>query len=115
MTEKVVGTSAVAEKADSPTQAAPEKRRALGRGLDSLLPSGPRVVPSSPAAPVPGVISELQAQAVRVEPGDEITKIKLDQIDENPYQTRVTFEPAALQELAESIRVNGVLQPIVVR
>lgn len=115
MTEKVVGTSAVVEKADSPAQAAPEKRRALGRGLDSLLPSGPRMVPSNAAAPVPGVIPELQAQATRVEPGDEITRIKLDQIDENPYQTRVAFEPAALQELSESIRVNGVVQPVVVR
>ena len=49
------------------------------------------------------------------EPGDAVVHIKLDQIDENPYQTRRVFEEAGLQELADSIRVNGVVQPIVVR
>jgi ParB family transcriptional regulator, chromosome partitioning protein len=92
--------SAVADKSS-------EKRRALGRGLDSLLPAGPRVVsgtavapPSSPVAPAPE---------------DAVLPIALDQIDENPYQTRRAFDPKALEELAESIRNSGVVQPIVVR
>ena len=101
-----------------------EKRRALGRGLDSLLPSGPRVVENAggaAAVPQPGVVAEIQAQAAGRE---AVTEIALDLIDENPYQTRhfpntdlVSEELVAtsLHELADSIRVNGVIQPISVR
>src|SRR5579863_2650985 len=99
-----------------------DKRRALGRGLDSLLPGGPRVVAAAPARAVaiPGgehstVLPELHAQAERREPGHGVAQIPLDQIDPNPYQTRQTFAPVALQELADSIRANGVVQPVVVR
>jgi ParB family chromosome partitioning protein len=135
-----------------------EKRRALGRGLDSLLPSGPRVVAAAspttaspapvviPAPAVPnddnahrasldqagqetrpyvvapnpqsGEIAELHAAArTRMsEPhGQEIIDIPLGLIDENPYQTRRTFNEAALNELAESIKVSGLAQPVVVR
>jgi ParB family chromosome partitioning protein len=104
-------------------KAAPEKRKALGRGLDSLLPAGPRVVTGS-AATVPAqqtggahsaVLSDVQAQAARATVGDKVVQIPLDQIDSNPYQTRQAFEKEALAELAESIRVNGVVQAIVVR
>jgi ParB family chromosome partitioning protein len=96
---------------------APEKRRALGRGLDSLLPSGPRVVPAAPATVMPapavvaGRVAEIQARAE----GDVVEQIALDLIDENPYQTRTAFDAAALQELAESIKASGLAQPIVVR
>ena len=47
--------------------------------------------------------------------GQEIFDIPLDLIDENPYQTRRTFDAAALAELAESIKANGLAQPVVVR
>jgi ParB family chromosome partitioning protein len=117
-----------------------EKRRALGRGLDSLLPSGPRVVSSGPAtavasAPViippqvmppagPAIVPQPAAstgspEEVRVGAsaphGQEVVEIPLDLIDENPYQTRRTFDPAALSELSESIKTSGLAQPIVVR
>jgi ParB family transcriptional regulator, chromosome partitioning protein len=117
-----------------------EKRRALGRGLDSLLPSGPRVVSPGPAiavasAPVviPTQVATSAGPAIVPPPPDtsaastgaamragapvphEITEIPLDLIDENPYQTRRTFDPAALNELAESIKASGLAQPIVVR
>jgi ParB family transcriptional regulator, chromosome partitioning protein len=95
-------------------QKAPEKRRALGRGLDSLLPSGPRVVVAAvmpPPAMVAGRVAEMQARAE----GDAVEQIPLDLIDENPYQTRRSFDPAALSELAESIKASGLAQPIVVR
>jgi ParB family chromosome partitioning protein len=103
---------------------APEKRRALGRGLDSLLPAGPRMVAGTAvpsAAPVQPtgtahntVLPEVQAQAARAA-GNAVAQIPLDQIDSNPYQTRQVFDKEALAELAESIRVNGVVQAIVVR
>src|SRR5277367_3691895 len=92
-----------------------EKRRALGRGLDSLLPSGPRVVESGLQS---AVLPEVYAQAAR---GDSVVEVPLELIDENPYQTRyfAKNEPASedfvattLDELADSIRANGVIQPI---
>jgi ParB family chromosome partitioning protein len=105
-----------------------EKRRALGRGLDSLLPSGPRLatatVPTPAVMPPPVVIpstpsdsahAALQRVEVPAPDGHGITEIALDHIDENPYQTRRTFDEAALQELAESIKESGLAQPVVVR
>jgi ParB family chromosome partitioning protein len=154
-----------------------EKRRALGRGLDSLLPSGPRVVPASPAtsaspatartgmsephgspvlpppvvlpapASVPADPSAVPAEIAEIHAGShisqkerdmghpaagapdgatartrmsephvqEIIEIPLELIDENPYQTRRTFDEAALNELAESIKASGLAQPVVVR
>jgi ParB family transcriptional regulator, chromosome partitioning protein len=103
------------------TEKAAEKRRALGRGLDSLLPSGPRAVTNGVAAfdrstaSQEVVIGDIQAQAARTSRGDEIMQIELARIEHNPYQTRYFFDKEMLEELAESIRANGVVQPIVVR
>ena len=81
------------------TVAAPEtKRRALGKGLDSLLP---RI--AAPASPT-------------VEPeGGKPREIPLEQIDRNPFQTRTSVNEEQLAELAASIVANGVVQPILVR
>src|SRR5579885_2677569 len=104
-----------------------DKRRALGRGLDSLLPSGPRVVAGAatasapsprtePAAPQPVVVpSPLPQAPAKTAPEDSVQQIPLEQIDENPYQTRVSFDDAMLRELADSIKATGVVQPVVVR
>lgn len=120
-TEKTAATPGVA-----PT---PEKRRALGRGLDSLLPAGASAVRDNRAGPHEIVLDEVQAQAgtrTRVSaphntaphvasPGEAVVQIPLEQIAENPYQTRYFFNEDALEELAESIKASGVVQPIVVR
>ncbi len=151
-----------------------EKRRALGRGLESLLP-GPRMVAGGAAIAVdtrgsgsvrvetpvhasaaaadhgvphfvrdgggegvgPGsgtARATASAAAVEVR-GDPqagaaghpatavqnqtvwrtVSNIPLDHIDKNPYQTRYLFDQELLEELADSIRVNGVVQPVVVR
>jgi ParB family chromosome partitioning protein len=102
-----------------------EKRRALGRGLDSLLPSGPRLATASAPPPavmpppiVPGAAIPVPevAEMRSARPADDaVHQIALDLIDHNPYQTRTNFEEAALQELAESIKENGLAQPVVVR
>jgi ParB family transcriptional regulator, chromosome partitioning protein len=77
-----------------------DKRKALGRGLDTLLPS--RQVPTAdPPATV------LQGEAVH--------QLALELIDRNPYQTRTQVDEASLKELADSIKATGVLQPITVR
>jgi ParB family chromosome partitioning protein len=93
-------------------KAAPEKRKALGRGLESLLPGGPRVV-GSPAAGSPAMTAP--QIAAPSEPRDAVIQIALEQIEENPYQTRYHFGDQALEELANSIRASGVVQPVVVR
>jgi ParB family chromosome partitioning protein len=125
-------TNAAPEKAHEKLA---EKRRALGRGLESLLP-GPRAVtppastaltsatsqeadlhskPSPTLEPaVTGIIDELHAEAHAFY-GDRAVLLELDQIGQNPYQTRREFDPEALAALAASIQVQGVLQPIVVR
>jgi ParB family chromosome partitioning protein len=73
------------------------KRRALGKGLDSLLP---RV--HTPAAP-----PETE--------GGKPREIAVEQIDRNPFQTRSHVNEEQLTELAASITANGVLQPVLVR
>ncbi|HXZ39808.1 MAG TPA: ParB/RepB/Spo0J family partition protein [Terriglobales bacterium] len=60
-------------------------------------------------------LGDLATVAPRPESGETVCRIGLDQIDENPYQTRRSFDQRALEELAESIRANGIVQPIVVR
>jgi ParB family transcriptional regulator, chromosome partitioning protein len=79
-------------------------RKALGRGLDALLASRPAVPPVKPIQPEP--------LASKPEP---ITQLRTDQIDPNPLQPRRTFHQERLLELAQSIRANGIVQPIVVR
>jgi ParB family transcriptional regulator, chromosome partitioning protein len=159
--EKVAGQ--VAEKDKDKV----EKRRALGRGLESLLP-GPRAVSSPfaesakdgvgavaplrdsggaggqgvahalspvrqdkslsgdapaggvPAAAVstfiPGETISMQAVADSSRtPGNLVVNLAIDDIDKNPYQTRYGMDEESLEELAESIRINGVVQPVVVR
>ena len=151
-----VGVEKVAEKLV-------EKRRALGRGLESLLP-GPRVVATNDptlarkdgapsevlAAPTslegsvePGLgdgrgqdapataggtpalqggvgrageTFDLQAMASRrTSEGVPVLDLAMDLIDDNPHQTRMEFDEQFLQELASSIKVQGVIQPVVVR
>ncbi len=74
------------------------KRRALGRGLDALIPTGsPEVATSS------GVTDTA------------LLRIPVDRVRPNPFQPRQQFDDTELEELASSIRANGLLQPIVVR
>jgi ParB family chromosome partitioning protein len=79
------------------------KRRALGKGLDSLLP---RVQPP-PTGPASAQANEGEAGRPR--------EIALELIDPNPYQTRTHLNEEQLAELAASITANGVVQPILVR
>ena len=76
------------------------KKRGLGRGLDALL-SGPTV-------------SALEEQAVKVDQ-KELQHLPLDLIQRGKYQPRRDMDPQALEELAHSIKSQGVMQPIVVR
>jgi ParB family chromosome partitioning protein len=76
------------------------KRRALGKGLDSLLPRVQAAAPRSNSA---------EAE------GGKPREIPLKMIDRNPFQTRGQIDSQQLAELAASIAANGVVQPILVR
>ena len=69
-------------------------RRALGKGLTALLPGSPAPPPPTP---------------------ESANFVAIDAIDPNPLQPRHDFDPGRLEELANSIRANGVIQPLVVR
>lgn len=79
-----------------------DKRKALGRGLESLLPGRPVPIPQ-PAAAMP--VPSPQGPA----------EIAIDLIDPNPYQTRRQIREESLNELTDSIRASGVVQPVVLR
>jgi ParB family chromosome partitioning protein len=95
-----------------------DKRKALGRGLESLLPGGSFTSRDLGAGianlPLPDRAAG-GAPAPHGPADSRVAQIPLEQIDENPYQTRQVFDEAALRELADSIRANGVVQPVVVR
>ncbi len=76
------------------------KKRGLGRGLDALLGG------SSPAT--------LEEEAAKVD-SRELQHLPLDLIQRGKYQPRRDMDPEALEELANSIKAQGVMQPIVVR
>ena len=80
-----------------------DKRKALGRGLDALLPAHRPAAPAS-ATPPQHAIETAGPQEVSV-----------DLIDRNPHQTRSHVDEEALNELAASIRISGVVQPVVLR
>ena len=78
------------------------KRRALGKGLDSLLPRVQAAATATAAAPL--------------EPeGGKPREIPVEMVDRNPFQTRTHMDATELEELAASITANGVVQPILVR
>ncbi len=76
-----------------------DKRKALGRGLESLLPGKPAATNTAPAADASRGYQE----------------ISVELIDPNPYQTRSRIHEDALNELVESIRATGVVQPVMLR
>jgi ParB family transcriptional regulator, chromosome partitioning protein len=84
---------------------APDKqRKVLGRGLSSLLPARATKDPTpaaSAAAPAPALTTP--------------THLPIDFIQPNPLQPRTVFQPERLEELAASIRSNGIIQPLIVR
>lgn len=77
------------------------KKRGLGRGLDALL--------GNPAG------KEEQESAEEGRSADNLTSLPVDLIRRGRYQPRRDFNPDSLQELADSIAAQGVVQPIVVR
>ncbi len=87
------------------SEAAEKQRKALGKGLSALLPGrssgqGQRWR-QRPHRPSPSTVAP--------------SKLPIDAIHPNPMQPRVVFQPERLEELAASIRANGIIQPLIVR
>jgi ParB family chromosome partitioning protein len=83
------------------------KKRGLGRGLDALLGA---------AAAQQATQAELEGEAPQVASQDKILKeLPVEFIQRGKYQPRRDIDPESLQELADSIKAQGVMQPIVVR
>src|SRR5665213_303915 len=74
------------------------KRPALGKGLTALLSDSNTDVSGKNMASV-----------------NSIAEIKISEIEANPFQPRLEFEESALEELTESIKTHGIIQPITVR
>ncbi|MDF2157433.1 ParB/RepB/Spo0J family partition protein [Algoriphagus sp. CAU 1675] len=77
------------------------KKSALGRGLGALLEDSPAKNKSE----------EILPEVIKT----GIFEIPLEEIQVNPYQPRIHFDKEALEELSESIKVQGIIQPITVR
>ena len=75
------------------------KKRGLGRGLEALL--GPKAAADAPA--------------LEAAPGDQLSVLPIDALTPGKYQPRRAMDPDKLTELAESIKAQGVIQPVVVR
>lgn len=93
-------------------------RRGLGRGLGELfqrteLPDPPPAAEATPVTPPP-IRSALQP-VHPTPPGAYFAEVPVEAITPNPKQPRTVFDEEALDELVESIREVGLLQPIVVR
>ncbi|HYI94533.1 MAG TPA: ParB/RepB/Spo0J family partition protein [Bryobacteraceae bacterium] len=80
----------------------PDQRKALGKGLSALLPS--RNAVTAPAT-----------QAEPAASANAVQKLPIDAIEPNPLQPRSVFVPERLGDLAQSIRANGIIQPLIVR
>src|SRR6186713_1701377 len=76
-----------------------KKKGGLGRGLNALIEG------SYDKKVDPQILHEVNT----------IAEIRLSQIETNPFQPRTHFDQTALEELAESIKVQGIIQPITVR
>jgi ParB family chromosome partitioning protein len=113
--------------------AAANKRRGLGRGLGALIvdtqttpppafeeterEETPNIMADAPITEDMSVDtsgSSTPADGTAVPSGEGVHQLALDQISPNPQQPRSQFDPAALEELAASIRTHGILQPLIV-
>ena len=93
------------------------KRNALGRGLAALIPGAPRPMGTGagPVAPsIPGG-GEPSTSAPTAGPREGLRTVGIEEVHPAADQPRKTFDDARLEELAESIRAQGVIQPLVVR
>jgi ParB family transcriptional regulator, chromosome partitioning protein len=92
---------------------------ALGRGLGALLGGTSVLAKPAPVMPLPALVPAAPATtpepAPVVDPSDRVQHVALDQIRPCPLQPRKDFPAESLRELADSIRGQGIVQPLIVR
>lgn len=84
------------------------KKRALGRGLDALLGPARSDPPVSAVKPVPTAVADTNTDG-------DLRTLGVEQLQRGKFQPRKDMHPESLDELADSIRAQGLVQPIVVR
>lgn len=83
-----------------------ESRRALGKGLEQLFDLDNLNVDN---------VSDFEKNMYEEATNEEIVELDINELRSNPYQPRTVFDEEALNELAESIKENGVIEPIIVK
>lgn len=92
-------------------------KKGLGRGMDTLIPSSverKEPIISSNADNAEQAWDPLAAGIAKKPLGDNVTHIAADLLEAGPYQPRSLFDEERLEELTESIKRSGVIQPIIV-
>lgn len=89
-----------------------KQQRGLGKGLGALL--GGETDLSQIRKPV-GYVNKEVVRNDQLQDTSDILRIPVDLIEPNPFQPRMSFDQEALEELADSIRTLGLIQPITVR
>src|SRR4051812_49928769 len=87
-----------------------QKKPVMGRGLEALLGQMSKR-PEPVAAPAAGAPAPVSNKL----PGDELANLPVDLLQRGKYQPRVDMRQESLEELAKSIKAQGIVQPIVVR
>lgn len=87
-----------------------DKRNALGRGLGALLNDSVHV--NAAIAKKPASVNSDQSETENLK---GVNAVKISEIEVNPFQPRTEFDEQALQELADSISMQGLIQPVTVR
>ncbi|HOJ05052.1 MAG TPA: ParB/RepB/Spo0J family partition protein [Bacteroidota bacterium] len=85
-----------------------KQKMVLGKGLGALITPAPQQEQEVTVVPSNETLDDGQST-------DILAHVEVANIDPNPYQPRIDFEPEALQELAQSIREKGLVQPVTVR
>ena len=107
----------VIKAVQAPVAKSATPHRGLGRGLSALIeapvatprpavPLIPKTVPQAEPAVVPAPLERIESSVLTV---------PVTEIERSPWQPRQTFDDAALKELADSIKANGIIQPLVCR
>ena len=101
----------VTKSKTSPAASSAKKRKGhLGKGLGALIGSKDKKVISKPEP-----VKAVEAPAESTIPEDAVIQVPVAEIERSPWQPRQTFDQDALMELADSIKANGVIQPLICR
>ena len=92
-----------------------DKKKGLGKGLGALLGGGGALRPPTAPEPATPEVPAAPAAPVTLTDGTRLIEIDPSELKPNPKQPRLVFDEGALEELAESIKRDGVQEPVIVR